>query len=71
VVICPTVAARNAPEHRSEHHDGSVEDELALLVVHGVLHVLGHDHAEPEETNRMQAREQELLGLYHRGEGAP
>jgi probable rRNA maturation factor len=70
VVICPTVAARNAPEHRSEHHDGSVEDELALLVVHGVLHVLGHDHAEPEETNRMQAREQELLGLYHHGEGA-
>jgi rRNA maturation RNase YbeY len=66
VVICPTVAARNAPEHRSEHHDGSVEDELALLVVHGVLHVLGHDHAEPEETNRMQAREQELLGLYPR-----
>ena len=66
VVICPAVAARNAPEHQSEVHDGSVEDELALLVVHGVLHVLGHDHAEPDETTRMQAREQELLSLYHR-----
>ena len=55
MVICPAVAARNAPEHRSEHHDGSVEDEIALLVVHGILHVLGHDHAEPEETARMQA----------------
>jgi probable rRNA maturation factor len=66
VVICPTVAARNAPLHRSERHDGSVEDELALLVVHGILHVLGHDHAEPEEAARMQAREQELLSLYHR-----
>jgi probable rRNA maturation factor len=71
VVICPTVAARNAPEHRGEHHDGSVDDELALLVVHGVLHVLGHDHAEPDETARMQAREQELLSLYHRRDGAP
>jgi probable rRNA maturation factor len=66
VVICPAVAARNAPEHRSEHHDGSVEDEIALLVVHGILHVLGHDHAEPEETARMQARERELLSRYHR-----
>jgi probable rRNA maturation factor len=70
VVICPTVAARNAPEHRGEHHDGSVDDELALLVVHGVLHVLGHDHAEPDETARMQAREQELLSLYHRREAS-
>jgi probable rRNA maturation factor len=71
VVICPAVAARNAPEHRSERHDGSVEDELALLVVHGILHVLGHDHAEPTETARMQARERELLDLYHRPSGAP
>jgi probable rRNA maturation factor len=69
VVICPAVAARNAPEHRSEHHDGSVEDELALLVVHGILHVLGHDHAEPVETARMQARERELLDLYHQPRG--
>ena len=67
VVICPTVAARNAPEHRSERHDGTVEDELALLVVHGILHVLGHDHAEQEETAAMQAREQDLLDRYHRG----
>lgn len=67
VVVCPAVAARNAPEHRSARHDGSLDDELALLVVHGILHVLGHDHAEPAETERMQAREQELLDLYHRG----
>jgi probable rRNA maturation factor len=66
VVICPAVAARNAPEHRSERHDGSLDDELALLVVHGILHVLGHDHAEPVEAERMQAREQELLARYHR-----
>jgi probable rRNA maturation factor len=75
VVICPAVAAANAPAHASGRHDGSVEDELALLVVHGILHVLGHDHAEKVETERMQAREQELLDLYHRrgptdGQGA-
>jgi probable rRNA maturation factor len=33
--------------------------------VHGVLHVLGHDHGEPEETAVMQARERELLDRFH------
>ena len=60
VVVCPAVAARQAPEHA-----GSYVDELALLVVHGVLHVLGMDHADAEETATMQARERELLDRYH------
>jgi probable rRNA maturation factor len=60
VVVCPAVARRQASEHA-----GSYEDELALLVVHGVLHVLGHDHAEPDETAVMQARERELLDRFH------
>ena len=60
VVICPPVAARQAPEHA-----GSYDDEIALLVVHGVLHVLGMDHADPEEAAEMQARERELLDRYH------
>ncbi|MGV3759427.1 MAG: rRNA maturation RNase YbeY [Actinomycetota bacterium] len=60
VVVCPAVAARQAPEHA-----GSYDDEIALLVVHGVLHVLGMDHAEPDETAVMQARERELLDRYH------
>ncbi len=63
VVICPAVAARNAPEHA-----GTYLDELALLIVHGILHVLGMDHAEPEETNQMQARERELLAQFHRSD---
>jgi probable rRNA maturation factor len=62
VVVCPSVAARNAPSHA-----GTYEDELALLIVHGILHVLGMDHAEPEETKLMQARERELLEQFHRG----
>jgi probable rRNA maturation factor len=60
VVVCPAVAQRQAPTHA-----GSYEDELALLVVHGVLHVLGHDHAEPDETAVMQERERALLERFH------
>ncbi len=56
VVICPKVAREQAPGHC-----GSFESEMTLLVVHGVLHVLGHDHAEPDETRVMQARERHHL----------
>ena len=60
VVVCPAVAAAQASGHA-----GTLDDELALLVVHGILHVLGHDHAEPEEMARMRARELELLEALH------
>ena len=66
VVVCPAVAARNAPDHA-----GTVDDELALLVVHGVLHVLGHDHAESDEAAVMRAREIALLEAHHWGGTAP
>ena len=61
VVLCPAVARRNAPTHA-----GTYDDELALLVVHGLLHLLGMDHAEREEAEVMQKREQELLDRFHR-----
>jgi len=60
VVVCPAVAAQQAPEHA-----GNLDDELALLIVHGILHVLGHDHAEPVETEKMRARELALLEAHH------
>jgi probable rRNA maturation factor len=60
VVVCPAVAADQAGDHA-----GTLDDELALLVVHGVLHVLGHDHAGDDETARMQAHERELLERHH------
>lgn len=56
IVVCPPVAQAQAPTHC-----GSVEAELALLVIHGVLHILGHDHVEADETLLMQARERVLL----------
>lgn len=61
VVICPAVAARNAPDHA-----GTYDDEIALLVVHGILHVLGMDHADPDEQATMQACERDLLDRFHR-----
>ncbi len=60
VVVCPAVAARQAPDHA-----GTLDDELALLVVHGVLHVLGHDHAEPAEAESMRGHERRLLEAHH------
>jgi probable rRNA maturation factor len=60
VVVCPAVAAAQAPQHA-----GTLDDELALLVVHGVLHVLGHDHATVAETKAMRMRERELLERHH------
>ncbi len=64
VVICPAVAARNAVEH-----EATVDDELALLVVHGVLHLLGMDHEVDADAQRMERREQELLDRFHRRSG--
>jgi len=61
VVVCPSVAATNA-----RNNGMTFEDELALLVVHGVLHVLGHDHVEPDETALMKSREQALLDAHYR-----
>ena len=66
VVVCPAVAEANAPGHA-----GTLDDELALLVVHGVLHVLGHDHAEPEETAAMRSAELGHLIEHHWGGPAP
>jgi probable rRNA maturation factor len=61
VVVCPAVAARNAPEHA-----GTYDDEMALLVVHGILHILGMDHVDNEEAEAMEARERELLEQFHK-----
>ncbi len=63
IVICPAVAVEQAADHA-----GTVEAEFALLVIHGVLHLLGHDHAEPDETTEMQSRERghlAALGFAH------
>ena len=56
VVLSYPTAERQARE--AEH---GVQDEAAHLVVHGLLHLLGYDHEEPEDERRMRAREEDLL----------
>lgn len=63
VVLCPTVAIRQAAE--AGH---AAVDELALLLTHGVLHLLGYDHAEPDEHARMFALQAELLAEWRAAE---
>jgi probable rRNA maturation factor len=65
VVICPAVAARNAPEHA-----GTYDNELALLLVHGILHLLGMDHDDEAEAAAMEALERQLLAQHQAGTGS-
>jgi probable rRNA maturation factor len=56
VFIAPAVVHRNA-----DARGVPFEDELSLMVVHGLLHLLGWDHEDEEEAVRMEARERVLL----------
>ncbi|GAA4263134.1 rRNA maturation RNase YbeY [Dactylosporangium darangshiense] len=56
IVLCPEVAAKQAA---TAGH--ATIDELALLTVHGILHLLGYDHAEPEEEAEMFGLQARLL----------
>ncbi len=81
VVVCPAYAAQangdpaasgnsrpagDPAASGNSRPNGDPADELALLVVHGVLHVLGYDHAHEAEAAAMQTREQQLLAAHHR-----
>ena len=48
-------------QRQAAEHGVSAMQELAHLVIHGALHLVGYDHVEPEETTLMQAREREAL----------
>ena len=56
MVISYPQAQRQATER-----DEPVDRELALLIVHGVLHLVGHDHLEPDEELGMQSKQQSAL----------
>ncbi|MDO5720961.1 MAG: rRNA maturation RNase YbeY [Actinomycetaceae bacterium] len=56
IVICPQVAQKQA---LTAGH--SAVEEMLLLTVHGLLHLLGYDHAEPEEERYMFALQRQLL----------
>ncbi|QXJ25073.1 rRNA maturation RNase YbeY [Actinomadura graeca] len=64
VVLCPAVAERQARE--AGHSTG---DELELLCAHGILHLLGYDHAEPEEHKEMFGLQADLLTSWQEKRG--
>ena len=65
VVLCPQVAAAQAKE--AGH---STQAELELLAVHGILHLLGYDHAEPDEKAEMFGLQDRLLKQAGKQEGS-
>jgi len=56
VVLCPQVAQRQA-----EAAGHGLDDELALLLTHGILHLIGYDHLEPDEHAEMFGLQARLL----------
>ena len=63
IALCPQVAAQQAP---AAGH--STNDEIELLTVHGLLHLLGYDHATPEEHSEMFGVQGRLLLEWQRGD---
>ena len=61
VVICPAVVQANAAVAQVPY-----EDELALMVVHGVLHLLGYDHVDDADAEQMEGRERQVLAAVGR-----
>ena len=60
IVLCPQVAQTQA-----EAAGHSVLDELLLLTAHGLLHLLGFDHAEPDEEREMFGIQRDILVGFH------
>lgn len=60
IVLCPAFA-----EEQAEKAGHSLGHELALLTVHGMLHLLGYDHAEPEEEKEMFGLQNQLLAEWY------
>ncbi|MFP3883072.1 MAG: rRNA maturation RNase YbeY [Actinomycetota bacterium] len=61
VVVAPAYVRRQASKYGV-----SYEDEMALMITHGILHLLGYDHIEDTDAERMESRERELLALVGR-----
>ncbi len=63
IVLCPQVA-----ETQAQAAGHSTLDELILLTTHGLLHLLGFDHAEPDEEREMFGLQRELIAAFHASE---
>lgn len=56
IFICEEVAEENAKKYKT-----TLENEINLLIVHGMLHLCGYDHMTDEKAQIMEAREEEIL----------
>lgn len=61
VIVAPAQVRRQASDY-----EVAFEDEMALMVTHGILHLIGYDHQNDDEAERMEQREKELLGMVGR-----
>ena len=66
IVLCPSVAERQA--HEAGH---ATEEELLLLTTHGILHLLGYDHAEADDEKEMFELQRQLLLTFLATRGRP
>ncbi|MGE9807066.1 MULTISPECIES: rRNA maturation RNase YbeY [unclassified Janibacter] len=66
IVVCPSVAEKQATE--AGH---APQEEMLLLLTHGILHLLGYDHAEPDEEKEMFELQRQLLLTFLAGRGRP
>jgi probable rRNA maturation factor len=57
-------------EEQAEAAGHSLAEEMRLLTVHGVLHLLGHDHARPADRRRMEESQRAILGALRRASAA-
>ena len=63
IVVCPQVAATQAAAAGHE-----TINEILLLTTHGILHLLGFDHAEPDEEKEMFGLQREILDAFYESE---
>lgn len=61
VIVAPTYVRRQAADFGV-----GFDDEMALMVTHGILHLLGYDHIEDDDAGRMEDRERQLLAMVGR-----
>jgi len=62
VLLGDVIIAFGVTASEAKAETKSLADHLAHLVVHGMLHLLGHDHMEPDEADTMEALERDVLG---------
>jgi probable rRNA maturation factor len=67
IVLCPEVAKKQGEEAETQH---SMDEELQLLTVHGVLHLLGYDHEEPAERAEMFGLQKAIIDGWRAERGA-